>query len=104
MIATDGKEMKPESRRSLEADLKDFNDQIKGLKKQVRQTDNLPDKLLLQKKVRGLEQKREEAWRAYDDAAKGIEKQKDTFLDEVESRMSQAVSEQHLFTIRWTIE
>jgi len=93
-----------DKRAGLKADLKDFDDQIKELKKQVRQTGNLPDKLGLQKKVRGLEQKREEAWRAYDDAAKDIEKQKDTFLDEVESRMSQDVSEQHLFTIRWTIE
>ena len=88
----------------LKADLKDFDDQIKELKKQVRQTGNLPDKLELQKKVRALEQKREEAWRAYDEAAKEIEKQKDGFLDEVEGRMSQHVSEEHLFTIRWTIE
>ena len=74
------------------------------LKKQVHQTGNLPDRLALQKNVRGLEQKREEAWRAYDDAAKDIEKQKDAFPDEVESRMSQDVSEEHLFTIRWSIE
>lgn len=93
-----------DKRAGLKADLKDFDDQIKELKKQVRQTGNLPDKLALQKKVRGLEQKREEAWRAYDDAAKDIEKQKDTFLDEVESRMSQDVSEQHLFTIRFTVQ
>lgn len=92
-----------DKRAGLKADLKDFDDQIKELKKQVRQTGNLPDKLALQKKVRGLEQKREEAWRAYDEAAKDIEKQKDGFLDEVESRMSQDVSEEHLFTIRWTV-
>jgi ERCC4-related helicase len=92
-----------DKRAGLKADLKDFDDQIKELKKQIRQTGNLPDKLALQKKVRGLEQKREEAWRAYDDAAKDIEKQKDAFLDEVESRMRQDVSEQHLFTIRFTV-
>ncbi len=93
-----------DKRAGLKADLKDYDDQIKELKKQVRQTGNLPDKLTLQKKARGLEQKREEAWRTYDEAAKDIEKQKDAFLDEVEGRMSQDVSEQHLFTIRWTIE
>ena len=93
-----------DKRAGLKADLKDYDDQIKELKKQVRQTGNLPDKLALQKQVRTLEQKREEAWRAYDDAAKDIEKQKDTFLDVVESRMQQDVSEEHLFTIRWTIE
>ena len=93
-----------DKRAGLKADLKDYDDQIKELKKQVRQMGNLPDKLVLQKKVRTLEQKREEAWRAYDDAAKDIEKQKDTFLDAVESRMQQDVSQEHLFTIRWTIE
>jgi len=93
-----------DKRAGLKADLKEFDDQIKELKKQVRQTGNLPDKLALQKKVRGLEQKREDAWRAYDEAARDIEKQKDAFLDEVESRMQQNVSEEHLFTIRWTIE
>lgn len=93
-----------DKRAGLKADLKDYDDQIKELKKQVRQTGNLPDKLSLQKQVRSLEQKREEAWRAYDDAAKDIEKQKDTFLDVVESRMQQDVSEEHLFTIRWAIE
>ena len=92
-----------DKRAGLKADLKDFDDQIKELKKPVRQTDNLPDKLALQKKVRGLEQKREKAWRDYDDAAKDIEKQKDAFLDDVENRMSQDVSEQHLFTIRWRV-
>ena len=59
---------------------------------------------MIQKKVRGLEQKRAEAWRVYDDAAKDIEKQKDAFLDEVEGRMNQDVLEQHLFTIRWAVE
>ncbi|WP_419739824.1 SNF2-related protein [Ruegeria sp.] len=93
-----------DKRAGLKADLKEYDDQIKELKKQVRQTGNLPDKLELQKQVRTLEQKREDAWRAYDDAAKDIEKQKDTFLDAVESRMQQDVSEEHLFTIRWTIE
>lgn len=92
-----------DKRAGLKSDLKDFDDQIKELKKEVRQTGNLPDKLALQKKVRTLEQKREDAWRAYDEAAKGIEKQKDAFLDEVEGRLSQDVSEEHLFTIRWTV-
>lgn len=43
-------------------------------------------------------------WCAYDKAAKDIEKQKDAFLDEVEGQMTQDMSEQHLFTIRWTVE
>lgn len=93
-----------DKRAGLKADLKEYDDQIKELKRQVRQTGNLPDKLSLQKQVRTLETKREEAWREYDAAAKEIENQKDTFLDEVEGRLSQDISEEHLFTIRWSVE
>lgn len=92
-----------DKRASLKADLKDYDEQIKELKKEARQTGNLPDKLALQKRVRVLEQKREDAWKIYDEAAKAIENQKDAFLDEVEGRMSQDVSEECLFSIRWTI-
>lgn len=93
-----------DKRAGLKADLKEYDDQLKELKREIRQTGNLPDKLALQKKARGLEQKREEAWRAYDAAAKEIEEQKDSFLDEVEGRMHQDVSDEHLFSIRWSIE
>lgn len=92
-----------DKRAGLKADLKDFDTQIKDLKRTIRQTGNLPDKLALQRKTRKLEQKRDDAWRAYDEAAKGIEKQKDAFLDEVQNRMQQDVTQEHLFTIRWTV-
>jgi len=92
-----------DKRAGLKADLKDLDDQIKELKKQVRQTGNLPDKLSLQRKVRKLEQQRDDAWRAYDAAAREIEAQKDVLLDQVEERLAQTVSEEHLFTIRFRI-
>lgn len=47
--------------------------------------------LALQKKVRPLEQKRDEAWRAYT-AAKEIETQKGRLLDQVEARLGQQVT------------
>lgn len=92
-----------DKRAGLKLALKELDDQIKEQKIAIRQTGNLPDKLALQKKVRSIERKREEAWREYDDAAKAIEGQKDTFLDLVEDRLKQDVSEEHLFTIRFEI-
>ncbi|MEW8611505.1 MAG: hypothetical protein AB2558_21605, partial [Candidatus Thiodiazotropha sp.] len=79
------------------------DDQIKTLKKEIRQTGNLPDKLALQKKMRPLEQKRDEAWRAYDAAAKEIEIQKDRILDQVEARLGQQVTDEELFSIRFRV-
>ncbi|MBZ9968273.1 DEAD/DEAH box helicase family protein [Mesorhizobium sp. BR1-1-12] len=90
-------------RAGLKADLKDLDEQIKALKKEVRQTGNMPEKLALQRKARTLEAQRDEAWRAYDAAAKDIEVQKDGLLDQVEERLSQAVSDEELFAIRFQI-
>ncbi|MGB0683716.1 MAG: SNF2-related protein [Magnetovibrionaceae bacterium] len=93
-----------DKRAGLKADLKDLDDQIKDLKRQVRQAGALPDKLALQKKARKLEQKRDDAWREYDDAAKQVDVQKDALLDQVEERLQQQVSDQKLFTIRFAVK
>jgi len=92
-----------DKRAGLKADLKELDEQIKALKKEIRQTGNLPDKLALQRQARTLETKREEAWRAYDAAAKEIEVQKDGLLDQVEERLGQEVSDEQLFAIRFEI-
>jgi hypothetical protein len=90
-------------RAGLKADLKDLDDQIKALKKEIRQTGNLPDKLALQRQARVLETKRDEAWRIYDAAAKEIEVQKDGLLDQVEERLKQSITDEELFAIRFEI-
>jgi ERCC4-related helicase len=92
-----------DKRAGLKADLKDLDDQIKAMKKEVRQIGNLPEKLALQRKARTLETARDDAWRAYDAAAKEIETQKDGLLDQVEERLGQDVSDEPLFAIRWSI-
>lgn len=93
-----------DKRAGLKADLKDLDDQIKAMKKEVRQIGNLPEKLALQRKARTLETARDEAWRAYDAAAKEIETQKDGLLDQVEERLGQDVSDEPLFAIRFEIK
>lgn len=92
-----------DKRAGLKADLKELDDQIKVLKKEIRQTGNLPDKLALQRQARALEAKRDEAWRAYDAAAKDVEIQKDNLLDQVEERLGQSVSDEELFAVRFQI-
>ncbi len=92
-----------DKRAGLKADLKDYDDQIKALKKDIRLAGGLPEKLSLQRKVRDLETKRDSAWRAYDEAAKDIETQKDKLLDSVEERLGQDVSDETLFVIEFEI-
>lgn len=93
-----------DKRAGLKADLKELDEQIKALKKEIRQTGNLPEKLARQRQTRALETKRDEAWRAYDAAAKDIEVQKDGLLDQVEERLGQSVSEEQLFAIRFEVQ
>ena len=88
-----------DKRAGLKADLKELDDQIKALKKGIRQTGNLPDKLVLQRQVRDLETQRDEAWRTYDAAAKEIEVQKDGLLDQVEERLGQTISDERSYSL-----
>jgi len=92
-----------DKRAGLKFDLKDLDDALKELKRQIRQTGNLPDKLALQRKTRELEKKRDEAWRAYDDAAKHIETEKDSLLDRAEEQLTQTLTTEDLFTITFQI-
>lgn len=92
-----------DKRKSLKSALKNYDDQIAFLKKQARMAPNLPEKLALQKKIRSLDKKRDNAWREYDEAAREIERQKDTLIDQIEARLGQEIEEETLFTIRWKL-
>ena len=50
-----------------------------------------------------LEGKRDEAWRAFDEAAREIERQKDALLDEISKRLEQHVKQESLITICWQL-
>jgi len=52
-----------DKRAGLKLDLKDLDGQVRELKQQIRRTGNLPDKLALQREIRELEKKRDEAAR-----------------------------------------
>lgn len=93
-----------DKRRGLKGELKDYDDQIADLKKQARIAPNLPEKLALQKKLRELDRKRDDAWRSYDEAARDVEKHKDELLDQVEDQLKQTVTTSDLFTVRWIIQ
>ena len=91
-------------RAGLKYELKEFDEQLKELKKQIRQTGNLPDKLALQRQARELETRRDAAWRTYDEAAKEIEVEKDSLLDRVEAQLAQFAVTETLFTFTFQID
>jgi ERCC4-related helicase len=92
-----------DKRNSLRVTLKELDDQIKNAKKEARLAPNLPEKLRLEREKRQLDAHRDEAWKEYEEAARGIEVQKDSLMDEIEKRMQQRTAEEVLFTIRWRL-
>lgn len=91
-------------RTSLKADLEELDQSIKDAKKSARLAPNLPEKLEIQRSLRGLETKRDEAWRAYDLASRDVDRQKDALLDEISRRLQQQSTCETLFSLRWRIK
>jgi hypothetical protein len=58
----------------------------------------LPEKLERQRALRQLETKRTDAWKAFDEAAREIDRQKDALLDEISHRLQQKTEQVTLFT------
>ena len=50
---------------------------------------------------RALEAKREDAWRAYDQTSRDIDRQQDALLDEISRRLEQRIEQEPLFALRW---
>ena len=90
-------------RTSLKVELANLDDDLKEARKSARLAPTLPEKLERQKRLRSLESKRDEAWRAYDSASREIDRQKDSLLDDIGRRLGQQVNETKLFTIRWQL-
>jgi hypothetical protein len=93
-----------EDRRvSLKAALEELDEALKAAKRAARLAPNLPEKLTRQREARTIETKRDEAWRAFDQASREIDRQKDNLLDEIGRRMEQRVGEETLFSLRWSL-
>ena len=90
-------------RAALKADLNELDQEIKDAKKSARLAPNLPQKLEIQRKLRGLESKRDEAWRAYDSASRDVDRQKDALLDEISRRLQQQTTSETTFSLRWRV-
>ena len=90
-------------RTSLKRALDELDVKIRETKREARVAPNLPTKLELQRQLRQLEAKRNDAWKEFDDASRDIERQKDGLLDEISQRLNQRAERRDLFTIRWRL-
>jgi predicted RecB family nuclease len=90
-------------RTDLKASLDDLDRTLKEERRGARNAPNLPDKLRLQKDIRLLETKRSEAWRAFDEGSRAIDREKEALLDDIARRLDQNSSTEPLFTLRWEV-
>jgi ERCC4-related helicase len=90
-------------RAALKAELDVLERDIRDAKKAARQAPNLPEKLELQRKIRALEAKYDEALPAYKQAGREIYQQKESLLDEIARRLEQKTTCSELFTVRWRV-
>jgi ERCC4-related helicase len=88
-------------RASLKADLDELDEAIKAAKKSARTAPTVPEKLERQREIRKLEARRAEAWKAYDEASRAVDTEKDRILDEIATRLEQKTTQDRLFTLRW---
>ena len=88
---------------TLEAELRDFDQKLKDLRKEARDAGTLPKKLEVQRRIRSLEGRRDEAWKKADAAKADLDKHKDALLDSIAERLQRKTESIELFTIRWTL-
>jgi SNF2 family DNA or RNA helicase len=93
-----------DQRKSLKSELDELDLKIKETRKEARSAPNLPTKLELQRQLRQLEEKRNVAWREYDESSRNIEAKKDALLDEISQRLNQRTTQEELFVIRWHLK
>ncbi|KQC13921.1 MAG: DEAD/DEAH box helicase [Desulfuromonas sp. SDB] len=92
-----------DKKKTLRENIKDIDENIKELRRQARTAPNLPEKVKIQKQIKGIESKREALWKELDDACREVDKRKESLIDDVEKQLGQKVSEQELFTIKWEV-
>jgi len=92
-----------DQRRSLKAELDEMDAKIKELKKEARSAPNLPTKLDLQRQLRQLETKRNEAWKQFDESSRDLDRKKDGLLDDISQKLNQKTEREDLFMIRWQL-
>ncbi|MES4785850.1 MAG: hypothetical protein C4294_08565 [Nitrospiraceae bacterium] len=83
--------------------LNELDEKLREARKAARLAPTLPEKLERQREARMLEGKRDDAWRAFDQASREIDRQKDALLDEISRRLEQKLEQEPLFTLHWRL-
>lgn len=84
-------------------EMHDAKDKIRDLENQIKLETDLPKILEMQTKIRDLEKKLRSLRRGIDEAEDQIHENRDALIREIELKLAQKTSEQHIFSIRWKL-
>jgi len=88
----------------LEREIKELDRQIKEAKRAAKLAVSLEEKLAGQKQVKALESQRNQRRRTLFDAQDDVDHQREVLIEKIEGKLSQSLSQQHLFSIRWILQ
>ncbi len=89
---------------SLEAEIKEIDVQLKEAKKEARLAHDMQAKLDLHRRVKELENERNQKRRRLYDEQDAIDERKGKYLDETAARLQKEITREEVFTIRWRVE
>jgi adenine-specific DNA-methyltransferase len=87
----------------LEREIKDIDRQIKETRRSATAALTLEEKLVGQKQIKALEAQRSQKRRSLFDAQDDVEARRDEFIQTLEAKLSQRVTNEPLFSIRWML-
>lgn len=87
----------------LEREIKEFDRQIKDVRRAAVAALTLEEKLAGQKQIKAIEAERGKRRRALFDAQDDIDRRREQLITEIEGKLQQQVSSEQLFSIRWQV-
>jgi len=77
--------------------------EIRTMRREYRSVQQLEEKVVLQRKIRNLEQKESKLRKEINELEDQIDTKKEVLIDEIEKRLDAQAEVKELFTIRWKI-
>ena len=88
---------------SFRSKLDSINEQMNELSKKIKSAQNLPDTLVLKKRLKELDKKKDHEWKNYDKQKDKVRKESQVLIETVKRQMEKTVQEEVLFTIKWRL-
>jgi len=93
-----------DKRIGLDIRIKQLDQEIKEVRKAVRQLETLQEKMNAKRALKKLERERDDLMLAYHEEKKKIEAEEDRLLEDIEQNLQLSLDQQPLFSLRWRLE